>query len=124
MAKAKKKKDKRRREIINLASSNLPALHLTPRSVQDRRLYHPLGAARPLLTTSSRRPVLVVSQPKKQKAKPKGPVYRVQFAKPRFVLVCVRRNIRKQVLHALNKTGRGGQRRPRRNQWSEISCKG
>ena len=124
MAKAKKKKDKRRREIVNLARSKLPALHLIPRSVQDRRLYHPLGAARALLTTSSRRPILVASSPKKSQIKRTGPAHRVQFAQPKNVLVCVRRNVRKQVLHALNKTGQSGQRRPRRNEHSEISCKG
>jgi len=49
---------------------------------------------------------------------------RVGFSHPWQVIVCVRRKRRREVLHALRKTGRGGskQRKPRRNFWSEVRC--
>lgn len=51
----------------------------------------------------------------------------VAFADAKRVIHCVKRKVRKEVLHALNlKTGRGAKRRKpeRRNAYSKISCKG
>lgn len=48
---------------------------------------------------------------------------RVAFAAPERVLVCVRRQTRRQVLHALNVAGGRGFRRPRRSRYSSISCR-
>lgn len=49
----------------------------------------------------------------------------VAFERPRGVAVCVRRAIRREVLHAMKKTGRGHrkQRAPRRNAYSSVSCR-
>lgn len=48
---------------------------------------------------------------------------RLQFDLPKQVTVCVRRQIRKEVIHAIGKSGRGAKRRrPRYNSWSQISC--
>jgi len=48
---------------------------------------------------------------------------RIAFADPQFVGLCVRRKTRKQVLFALNKTGKGSKsKRRRRSIWSEYSC--
>lgn len=44
------------------------------------------------------------------------------FTAPAQTLVCVRRSRRREVLHALKKTGKGGQRRPRRSRWSDYKC--
>lgn len=44
------------------------------------------------------------------------------FHVPKKTLICVRRKQRKQVLHALRKSGKGGQRKPRRNTYSSIRC--
>lgn len=44
------------------------------------------------------------------------------FAHPRSVLVCVRRKIRDEVLHALGKTGKGSGRPRRFNSNSRIKC--
>lgn len=44
------------------------------------------------------------------------------FSDPR-TLVCVRRQMRKQVLFAKRKTGRRGQKKPRFNMFSKISCR-
>jgi len=46
----------------------------------------------------------------------------LKFADPRFVGICVRRHIRKQVLFALKKTRKGSSGGRKRNFWSEISC--
>lgn len=53
--------------------------------------------------------------------------YRVGFALPWQVVVCVRRKRRREVLHAFRIAGaRGAMRRlfrkPRRNEWSEVRC--
>lgn len=48
---------------------------------------------------------------------------KIAFGQPDRVLVCVRRSRRREVLHALNLTGRRGQRKPRFNSQSSISCK-
>lgn len=46
----------------------------------------------------------------------------ISFENPDRVLVCVRRGIRKEVLHALRKTGKVGQKRPRRSVFSDVHC--
>lgn len=43
------------------------------------------------------------------------------FSAPKYVDVCIRRKRRKEVLHALNKVGRGT-RPPKRNALSDIRC--
>lgn len=44
------------------------------------------------------------------------------FSSPIRVVLCARRAIRKQVLHAFRQTGRGGQSKPRITQNSLIHC--
>jgi len=44
------------------------------------------------------------------------------FTAPAQTLVCVRRARRKEVLFAKKKTGKGGQRKPRRSTWSNYKC--
>lgn len=48
---------------------------------------------------------------------------RVSYARPQATPVCVRRDRRRQVLHALGVAGRRGLRPPRRNETSSISCR-
>lgn len=48
--------------------------------------------------------------------------YQIAFTAPSETLVCVRRRRRKEVLFAKKKTGKGGQRRPRRSKWSDYKC--
>lgn len=45
------------------------------------------------------------------------------FVLPRSAVVCARRKIRKEVIFAKGKAGRGGQRRPRRNARSYLVCR-
>lgn len=95
---------------------DLPAL-------EDRRTFHPEGPARP--ARSPRRPRHRLSVPKKyQYSLKKSYVpHEVGFQDPQKVLVCVRRKRRREVLHALRKAGKRGQKRPRRNFYSSISCR-
>lgn len=46
----------------------------------------------------------------------------ISFSAPSQTIVCVRRSRRKEVLHALKKTGKRGQRRPRRTAWRDYKC--
>lgn len=48
---------------------------------------------------------------------------RLGFSIPRRLEVCIRRKVRKEVIFAKRKAGKGGQRKPIRNFWSAISCK-
>lgn len=107
----------------------LPALNL----FEDRRLFHPEQDYRPALNLLGRQHRLVVPAAVKQpplnrrsaalSAVRDSVPHRVSFEAPSSVLVCVRRQRRKEVLHALNKTGSGvSRRRPRRNWLSNVSC--
>lgn len=44
------------------------------------------------------------------------------FNVPGRVMVCVRRKIRREVLHALGRAGKGGGKKRRRNEWSNVKC--
>lgn len=98
-------------------------------SIEDRRTFHPdnrllvgpptrsfLLSDTPIVTRPPT-PRMLVRNPHRM---PSG----LAFQAPREVLVCVRRQQRREVLHALGRAGRSGpQRRPRRNLNSNISCK-
>lgn len=96
-------------------------LELFPLSeVDDRRTYHP----------SRHRPAPSFSRPRHRLKVPSllqnplaGTKALVTFSAPQNVLICVRRKIRKEVMHAFKKAGKTGQRRPRRNAYSSISCR-
>lgn len=107
---------------------------LRPRQLvtQDLRYYHPAKAIRaaPALIRSATR---LVVRPHKRVLKAITPktIYEptndlshaIGFHRPNLVGICVRRKIRREVLHALHRTnrGRGGGHR-RRNAWSGIKC--
>lgn len=44
------------------------------------------------------------------------------FKAPEYVSVCVRRQQRREVLHALQKAGKRGQKRPRRGTYTGVHC--
>lgn len=62
-----------------------------------------------------------VEKPRK-KSPQKFTKMQLAFTAPAETLVCVRRSRRKEVLHALKKTGKGGQRKPRRSRWRHVKC--
>lgn len=90
-----------------------------PTEIEDRRQYHPDDDWRsPRDVRGNSDHVLVVTgHDRKRVVSPF-----VGFEVPQQVMVCVRRKQRREVLHALNKTGRGGQRRPRRGPYSDVRC--
>lgn len=98
------------------------------RQVEDRRRYHPMGESSPALSTSGRKHTLraVAPTPVPVKnvvlAKPSPFPTGVGFSAPDNVIVCIRRKKRKEVLHALGKAGKAGQKAPRRSAYSEIHC--
>ncbi|QXP44185.1 MAG: hypothetical protein [Arizlama microvirus] len=127
-----------RREISTISNRRLsgpirrsrPAFKLSPlREIEDRRDYHPEGPARPARSLSSARHRLVMTpQPQLPSRLPDTftptiPVG-VSFEAPRRVAICVRRKQRREVLHALGKTGRGSRhhRKPRKSYYSEVNC--
>lgn len=105
---------------------------------EDRRRFHPLQAAAPALSYNQRRSLLTLgARPANRRSVYHTPGYAAQplnlfsatkaaiaFARPRRVLVCIRRKIRREVMHALMKTGagQGKQKPPIRNWLSQISC--
>lgn len=140
MAKTNKKNNYRaRRDIKTIANRMLPRPRFISRSVikpavftiadiEDRRTFHPDGMVRPARSLSRPFHRLAVVTPNASKSLVRRsirtfhPAIPVQFDAPRRVLVCIRRNIRKEVMHALNKSGKAGQKKPRRNYYSDVRC--
>jgi len=50
------------------------------------------------------------------------PRAQLAFAEPHKLPLCAKREERKRVLHALKKTGRRGQRRPKYTRHSDTKC--
>lgn len=93
--------------------------------VEDRRNYHPLSDLAPVRSLR-RWNVRVAAKPPKAKVTARPSLRRplkFSFAAPEYVAVCIRRAQRKEVLHALKKTGKGsGRGRKTRNAFSNIRC--
>lgn len=107
--------------------------HTSPtayREIEDRRTYHPQRAQRPARSIDKPVHRLVITKGpehpptrKPSQAKLSALPHRVQFQAPKKVLICVRRQARKEVLHALNKTGKGARARQRhQTPYSRIKC--
>lgn len=135
MAKSKQNKNRRRRVTPNNAKRSLPtsnnyqsanilSRHLTPLTqFEDRRTYHPDSIARNATSFFSNAHSLQVPIGKTgRELLEKFPSSRVGFTDAKNVLICVRRKQRKEVLHALKKTGKTGQKAPRRSFYSDIQC--
>lgn len=105
--------------------------------IEDRRRHHPLGPNQPAKQLSGHpvKPHKVKStvtrvkraadgRPMKSRVAVVGVPARLRFAVPLRTIVCVRRKVREEVLHALRKTGKGARRskKARRNVYSHISC--
>lgn len=147
-----KKSDRRKRDDNSIASTQ-PSLNtlLSPikpkirpitvtkpknlRPLEDRRTWHPLGPKRPARSVQNATHRLVSrgpgGKPLKSKPSPKALLthptaylsHAVGFHKAKSVLICIRRKIRKEVLFALNRTGKGARaRKHRRSEYSSIRC--
>lgn len=119
------------RPLASLAAAYVAARVVLP---GDRREYHPLGRARPpvklngvprVRLQAKRKPVATV-KPSFVAGDVNGAVADslrgVQFEDARRVAICVRRRRRREVMFAIKKAGKIGQRPPRRNFYSEVSC--
>lgn len=90
--------------------------------LEDRRLFHPLGEARPLRAFFMR-PRLVVRNANIKERRNKFSVpSAIGFDVPKRVALCVRRKERREVIHAKNLTRKGSKGAKRRNVWSDIHC--
>lgn len=87
------------------------------RPFEDRRSWWP-SAFRPAAVVGARAARRISVRPDRPF---RDPV--VRFAVPRKVVLCLRRERRREVLFAMDKvrSGRGGSKR--RNEWSAISCR-
>lgn len=125
-----------RRDSSHIANRDLlptPTPSWSLGDVEDRRQWHPEGPRRPARSFSQPRHRLVASpfpsQARRGRASRSGPgrwrntnIAGIEFFNPSKVLVCVRRQIRREVLTALKKTGKIGQGRPRRSWYSSVRC--
>lgn len=92
---------------------------LTPQS--DRRLYHPNKF---MVHALPRAAAQLVPDRRGNAIRAQNLSPRLMFNTPARVALCVRRKMRREVLHALKltrKSGKGGGRR-HRNAWSQIKC--
>lgn len=96
------------------------AVRSTLSDVEDRRTYYPAG--RNFRPASSPRRHLV-------KIKPvigaiMHPLHVMAFEGSRAVAICVRRKVRREILHALGKSGKGAKfnRKPKYNEHSKVRC--
>lgn len=93
--------------------------------IEDRRRWNPQRSQAPAKSFVSARHRLQ-AVPSRGKASRPGSFYwptaRIGFEYPRRVLICVRRSVRREVLHARGVAGKVGQRRPRRGPYSSVRC--
>lgn len=137
--------DSERRDAFDIARRSLPLERLISpipysstnlRLYEDRRQWNPEPYTEPARSFSQSRHRLRVGANVRSTAKrvsPGGgrnlwsaltwPSANVAFRQPRQVLICVRRQRRKEVLFAKGLGGRRGQRSPRFTQYSSVSCR-
>lgn len=100
--------------------------YVNPRAVlavDDRRRYDPAGPLRPAYSFGrDARRIIAKSSPVGSPRNDTNISARVGFAVPKRVAVCVRRQQRKEVLHAFKRAGGGVSRKRRRNEWSNVDC--
>lgn len=118
-----------RRDTPRIASG-VPLLRSLSKSlslVEDRRHFHPAGDFRPARSRRSANHRLDAAD---RRLRSPVPVWksesipsRVVFHAPKSVLICVRRNRRREVLFASGGASKRHKRRPRRNWFSAVSCR-
>lgn len=127
MAKRSRKPTPKRPRV--LTTNAIPRMRSLPRPLvaplttyEDRRAYHPTSRAmRPAFSIPRSARIIRAVEPKKPRLWSAQTKATLAFAEPRRVLVCIRRQSRREVILALGKGG-GGKRKPRRNNLSEITC--
>ena len=121
-----------RRDTFPIANRRLP--RLIALSGEDHRRFHPMRENRPLkrldgspaflrLRLRTFRNLKRVRNLALRPRRRSMDRLQVELAIPRDAVICARRRVRKSVLFAKRKAGRGGQRPPRRNFNSQIVCR-
>lgn len=90
--------------------------------VEDRRRWHPERKLAPAGTFSRRDQRRIVEKSRSNPYNDPFPSWRIGFEVPKKVAVCVRRKTRREVIHALGKTGAGARARRRKNQFTDVRC--
>lgn len=111
-------------DIANQGLRPLPTLSRSGRSlevIEDRRAFYP-GPLSPVRTIRRLAPVLFASPSTRKNKKTSLAREVYSFGLPRTTAVCVRRAVRKQVIHAAGVAG-SRVRKPKRNAQSKISCR-
>lgn len=125
MARRSRGTSNERREGPAPFPSLLPRVSLI--ELEDRRAYTPSGPAP--LRSIHRETFQTLQRTRSTRASarssPLSAMLENTFDDPQRVIVCLRRQTRKQVLHALKKTGgRGGRKKkPRRTWQSQFKCR-
>jgi len=102
---------------------SVTSLPFSPLELDDRRRFDPAGPLRPAYSVYRADRRLIAKSSAVGSPRNDTLSARVGFAVPKRVAVCVRRQQRKEVIHALGKQGGGGSRRRRRTVFSDIDCK-
>lgn len=122
------------RDVNNIANRRLPRSTIKiyrrrePLTVyEDRRKWHPEGTRAPARSFSSTRHRLRAVLPKRVQgtfslSSLYSPPIAVGFREPNRVLICVRRQIRREVLHAKRIAGGSGFKKPKYNEYSRVRC--
>lgn len=139
---ARSRNSRKRRDVLYISNQRLPLSNVYSHStfltqIEDRRSYHPENINRPIRSfnnANSRTSVWDIQPRAKNPPSRKNALrllsslhgsvpVKIGFEKPDQTLVCVRRNMRREVLFASRKTGKSGQRRPRWTELSNIKCR-
>lgn len=126
---AKGSKNRTRDALQSLTTLRSAPIRIRPitrlTEIQDLRNFDFSPATRPAkLFSGSNATVGFVPNVNKPARGKRAKTFQAQLAfnAPAETLVCVRRSRRKEVLFAKKKTGKRGQRKPRRNTWSNYKC--
>jgi len=119
----------RLRFVLN-SLSRFPLTIQPPKLLQlfeDRRTWHPDRSPVRVPRSFSRPTKLAISSDIYRRSAPRHlaqsmPPAGISFKAPDQVVMCVRRKIRREVLHAFSHAGRGGQRKPKWGPWSHVNC--
>lgn len=129
MAKGSKNRTREASDSLTVSLRSAPIKTRWPSpaltQIQDLRTFDFSPGTRPAkLFTGSNATVGFVPNVNKKSAGKRPRLFNGQmaFTAPSETLVCVRRARRKEVLFAKKKTGKSGQRKPRRNAWSSYKC--
>lgn len=114
---------------FNANLSRLPRRHVLSH-ITDYRRYHPRELHRPYRSVIGRiiRPGHIIRSTPYRPAVARRPFplladLSARAVLPRDAVICARRRMREEVMHALGHAGRGGQRKPRFNNRSDVRCR-